>query len=304
MPLSKRYHHLLDPNTDNFVNYMAWSPNNSNMAVATGSNLISIWNIAKEALILYYPTLNGWVNDISWSKTNVIAAATADRHNGSLQLWEYPDQKPIFTLQRTYGLHSVSWSPNNKYLALSGRISTVEVWDPFASRIVSRYTYSALGLLGIRRVKWSPSGKYLACGADDGTIHIWEALTGKPKFICRGHTGRVIDLSWSPDERHIVSASADKTSRIWEASTGRSILTYHGHTDEVEGVDWSPNSKYIVSGSADRTAHVWEPFTGKLITKYEGHSSTVETVLWSVDEATLAIGTEKEGVEIWQAPFI
>lgn len=302
MPLSKRLHHFLDANTSNWVNHMTWSPDGTAIAVASGSNVILIWNIEKGTIIRYYPTLNGWVNDISWSHANLIAATTADFQAGSLQLWKFPEEEPIFTLQRSYGLRSVSWSPDGKYLALSGRTSTVEVWDPFASYVVSQYTDTSLGLMGITRVKWSASGKFLACIADDGTAHVWEALTGKPRTIYHGHKGRGIDLAWSPDERYIVSASGDKTSHVWEVAGGHPVVIYRGHTDEVEGVDWSPHGTYIVSGSADHTAHVWEPFTGKLVTKYEGRSSTAETVLWSMDGATLAIGSDKEGVEIWQAP--
>jgi WD40 repeat protein/transcriptional regulator with XRE-family HTH domain len=300
--LSKRSYHLLDANTSNWVNHLAWSPDGSNVAVASGSNVVSIWHIKKETIIFYYPTLNGWVNDVSWSKTNWIAAATADYHGGSLQIWKFPEKAPVFTLKRSYSLRSVSWSPNGQYLALSGRTPVVEVWDPFIPRLMSQYSDSTLGLLGITRVKWSPSGKFLACAADDNTAHVWEALTSKPRTIYRGHQNRVHDLDWSPDERHIVSAGSDKTSRVWEASSGRTLCTYRGHAGVVEGVDWSPRSKYIATASSDFTAHVWEPFTGKLTAIYGGHSSIVETVLWTTDGTTLAIGTDKEGVEIWQAP--
>src|SRR5689334_20144652 len=40
VPLSKRSHHLLDTNTSNWVNHLAWSPDGSNVAVASGSNVI------------------------------------------------------------------------------------------------------------------------------------------------------------------------------------------------------------------------------------------------------------------------
>jgi WD40 repeat protein/transcriptional regulator with XRE-family HTH domain len=302
VPLSKRSHHFLDANSSNWVNHLAWSPDGSEVAVASGSNVISIWNIEKEAIVFYYPTLNEWVNDVSWSKANWIAATTADHHEGSLQIWKFPEKEPVFILPRPYSLRSVSWSPNGQYLALSGRIPVVEVWDPFTSRLVSQYFDSTLGLMGITRVKWSPSGKFLACAADDNTAHVWEALTGTPRTIYRGHQNTVQDLDWSPDEQHIVSASADKTSRVWEASSGRTLYTYRGHAGVVEGVDWSPRGKYIATASSDFTAHVWEPFTGKLAAIYGGHSSIVETVLWTTDGTALAIGTDKEGVEIWQAP--
>ena len=304
MPLSKRIRHFVDPNTSNWVNHLAWSPDRNQIAVAVGANVVSIWNIEQSAVVLYYPTPNGWVNDISWSKANLIAATTADFQGGSLQLWKFPAEKPIFTLQRPYGLRSVSWSPDGKYLVLSSRTATVEVWDPLASRVVSQYSAPTTSLMGITRAKWSASGTFLACVADDGTAHVWEALTGRPRTIYRGHKSRVIDLAWSPDEQHIVSASADKTAHVWDASSGRSIFTYQGHTGEVEGVDWFPNGTYIASGSADRTVHVWEALTGKLVAKYEGHTSIVECVLWSADGTTLAIGTEKEGIEIWQSPFV
>jgi WD40 repeat protein/transcriptional regulator with XRE-family HTH domain len=302
MPASKCYHHLLDPSTDNYVNYVAWSPDNSMMGVATGSNLISVWDIAKETILLNYPTLNGWVNDISWSKNNIIAAAMADHQNGSLQLWEYPKQKPVFTLRRSYGLRSVAWSPNDVHLAVSGHTSTVEVWEPSKKQVVSHYSYPALGLLGIRRVKWSPSGKFLACATDDGTAHVWEALSGNGIMIYRGHKSRLIDLSWSPDERYITTCGEDKTCQVWEAFSGRSIVTYRGHAGAAEAVAWSPYGNVIASGSADTTVHVWEALTGKLITKYVGNHSIVEAVRWSVDGTILAIGLSREGVEIWQAP--
>jgi WD40 repeat protein/transcriptional regulator with XRE-family HTH domain len=302
VPLSKRLHHFLDPTSSNWVNHLAWSPDGSDVAVASGTNVITIWNIEKEAIVFYYPTLNDWVNDVSWSKTNWIAATTADHHGGSLQIWKFPEKEPVFTLKRPYSLRSVSWSPNGQYLALSGHNPIVEIWDPFTHRLVSQYSDSTLGLMGITRVKWSPSGKLLACAADDNTAHVWEALTGTPGTIYRGHHNRVQDLDWSPDEQYIVSASADKTSQVWEASSGPTVCTYRGHTGVVEGVDWSPRSKYIATASSDLTAHIWEPFTSKLVAIYGGHSSTVETVLWTTDGTGLAIGTDKEGVEIWQAP--
>ncbi len=85
MPLSKRSHHFLDENTGNFVNATAWSPDNSDIALANSTNEVSIWNVENQVLVLYYQTLNEWVNDVTWSKANLIAAATADLHSGSSQ---------------------------------------------------------------------------------------------------------------------------------------------------------------------------------------------------------------------------
>lgn len=304
VPPQHRSSQLFDPNNSNFINHLAWSPDESLLAVAVGAKVVTIWNIAKEAIALAYPTLNAWVNDVSWSRTNWIAAATAELHAGSIQVWKFPEKTPVFTFTRDYALRSVCWSPNGQYLAFSGHTPIVEVWDPFTSRQISQYTDTTLGLLGMTRIKWSPSGRWLACAADDGTAQVWEALADKPKpmMIYRGHQESVHDLAWSPDERAIVSCSTDRTCRVWEVASGRTRVVYRGHTGEVEGVNWSPRGTFIASASADRTAQVWIPSTGQRVALYGGHSSIVETAHWSADETKLALGTEQEGIEIWQAP--
>ncbi len=303
IPPSKPSQQLLDASSYNWVNRLTWPPSGNEIAAATGANIVSIWDMQKAALIYNIPTLDQWVNDISWSKTGWIVSANAGSlHSGSIQAWKYPEVTPVVTLQRDYALRTVSWSPNGTYLAFAGHTTTVEVWNPFTLRQVSHYAYPALGLLGINRVKWSATGTLLACATDDGTVHVWEALTGKRKTIYHGHQLRAIDIAWSPDERYITSASADKTVQVWEALTGRTIQIYEGHTGEVEAVDWSLQGKYIASGGADYTLQVWEALTGKLVAKYTGIDSTIEAVLWSSDSTRIAIGTNKQGIEIWPAP--
>lgn len=307
VPLSQRSYHLVDSNISNFINHVAWSSHGNLLAVACGSNVMAVWDVQKEAIALSYPTLNGWVNDVSWSKDNWIAATTAEQHAGSLEIWRFLEAAPrvtapVLMLKKNYALRSVCWSPDGKYVAFSGHTPLIEVWDPFTARQVSSYTDTTLGPLGITRVKWSPSGRFLACAADDGTAHVWRPFTGQPIRIYREHQGSVHDLAWSPDERAIVSCGTDKTCRVWDVASGQTLKVYRGHAGEVEGVDWSPHGTYAASASADKTAHVWRPFTGQLVAIYGGYSRTVETVHWSADGTVLAVGTEAEGIEIWQAP--
>lgn len=300
---SKRAYQLLDVNLDNWVNRVAWSPENSQLAAANGKNVISIWSLDAEGMLVnYYPISKSWVNDVSWSKENWLAAVSADYQSGSLQVWQTTSNKPTLTLNRSYGLRAVAWSPDSKYLAFAGHATNVEIWDPFKRLLVKEYIYPQLGSLGINRIKWSLGGTYLACAADDGTVHVWEALTGVQKTFEHKHTGRVHDLAWSPDMRYIASAGADKTVQVWEALTGRTLLTYHGHTNEVEGIDWSPQGKYIASGGADLTVQIWEALTGKLVANSTKYKRTPEGIQWSLDGKMVAVATSAEGVVILQSP--
>jgi WD40 repeat protein/transcriptional regulator with XRE-family HTH domain len=299
--MDKPFQLLFDPNKFNGINRLSWSLDESYIAAATRTNVVSIWNRVKSELLHYHQTPNQWVNDVAWSKTDWIASSSADLHAGSVEIWNLKENKPIVTFQRPHAIRSASWSPDGNYLAFSGHSPTVEVWNPFISRQISQYQYPALGTqYGISRVRWSAQGNLLACAADDGTVHVCEALTGQKKIIYSYHQGRVIDVVWSPDSRYIASAGADKTVRVWEALSGRTVSVYKGHTDQVEGVDWSLQGKYIVSSGKDRTAQVWEALTGKMIISYKKINDIVETTLWSKDGTMFALGTDTKGIEIWK----
>lgn len=297
----KPYQQFLDQSTQNWVNRLSWSPDESSLAAATGTNTVSIWDRGRGVLVRDYHTPNLWVNDVSWSKTNWLAVCSADYHTGTLEIWNLTANKPAATFPRPHSLRTSFWSPDGDYLAFAGHSATVEVWQPFIPRQVSQYSYPALGTQGgISRVKWSAAGNLLACAADDGTVHILEALTGRVRFIYREHRGRVIDIAWSPDSKYIASASSDKTVRVWEALSGYTVCIYQGHSDQVEGIDWSFRGNLIASGGKDQTAQVWEALTGKQIVSYEKLNSTVEATLWSRDGTMIALGTNTEGIEIWK----
>jgi WD40 repeat protein len=292
---------LFDQNTVNGSNRLSWSLDESYIAAATRTNLVSIWDRENGEPFHFHRTPNMWVNDVAWSKTDWIASCTADHLAGSLEIWNLKEDKPVVTFQRPHPLRSSSWSPDGTYLAFSGHSPTVEVWNPFISHQISQYQYPALGAqYGISRVRWSPKGNLLVCCADDGTVHVWEAFTGQKKMIYSYHQGRVIDVVWSPDGRYVASASADKTVRVWEALSGSTVSVYRGHTDVVEGVDWSLQGNYIVSAGKDQTAQVWEAMTGKMATSYKKVNDIIETALWTKDGTMFALGTDTKGIEIWK----
>ena len=298
----KPLYQLIDPNTHNWINHLAYSPDGSMLAVADGNNVSAVWNLQERAIVCYYPTLNRWINDISWSKNDFLATANGSFSAGSIQVWHFPEQKPLFSLPRNYSMRTVSWSPTGNHIAFAGHGTTVEVWNPFTAQLVSHYTYAAPNLTGINRVKWSFDARYLASADDSNTVHVWEATTGKPITCYREHQNRVMDIAWGPGEYRIASVSTDHTARIWDALSGRSIVTYTGHKDEVHGIDWSPDKQYLASGSYDNTIQIWEALTGQPIVTYAGPDSHILTVCWSANGKLLASGSQGKGIEVWPGP--
>lgn len=298
----KLLHQIVDPNTKNWINNLACSPNGNMLAAANGINVTTIWDIRRFSIVYYYPTLQKWINDISWSKSNFLATANAEFSAGSIQVWQFSERKTVFTLRRSYAIRTVSWSPTGDYLAFAGHATTVEVWNPFTARLINSYTYANSNFIGINKVKWSSDARYIAAAGDNGTVHVWETTTGKLVTVYGEHQGRVMDIAWCPGEYLIASASTDQTAQVWDALKGKTIVTYAGHKGEVHGIDWSPNRKYVVSGSYDTTAQVWDALTGRNIYTYPEINDKIMTVSWLANGALIAVGGQEKGIEMWQAP--
>jgi WD40 repeat protein/transcriptional regulator with XRE-family HTH domain len=295
---------LIDPNTSNWINNLVWSPDGNTLAAANGDPMVTTWNVAQDALINSYSTLGQWVNDVAWSHSNQMAAATADEFNtsGAIHIWMLAEKEhSLLTLQRPYSQRAVAWSPDGAYLACAGHQTHVEIWGPI-NKPVSYYLPTNQDIIGINRVKWSTDASYLAAAADNGHIYVWEISTGHLKTVYQGHTERVVDIVWLPKGYHIASASVDHTVQIWNAINGQHHLTYRGHSGEVHGVDCSPDGKYVVSAGYDTTAQVWDPLTGKHITTYSARSSKLLCAIWSPDGQAIALGSQQQGIEVWQAP--
>ena len=84
-------------------------------------------------------------------------------------------------------IHSLSWSPNGRYLAACySRDASIYVWDLHDKdpKISNGYRLQTL---------FFPS-----------------------KTSSIGHTSTITDIAWSPDGRYIASVSYDKTAIIWK----------------------------------------------------------------------------------------
>jgi hypothetical protein len=157
----------------------------------------------------------------------------------------------------TWGVRSVSFSPDGRLLASSSRDNTVRLWTV--------ETRAALGkaLTGhmdyVTSVSFSPDGRLLASSSDDGTVRLWTVETGAALGeALTEHTGDVTSVSFSPDGRLLASSSRDNTVRLWTVETRAALgeaLT--GHRDSVLSVSFSPDDRLLASSSADNTVRLW-----------------------------------------------
>lgn len=120
------------------------------------------------------------------------------------------------------GVSSVSFSPNEHFIASGSVDQTARLWDFKTNDCICIFE----GHSGqIWDVAFSPNGQLLATASLDHTIRCWDVETHKHLAILEGHTNGVTSVAFSSDGQRLISSSFDGTIKLWHVQTGECIRT-------------------------------------------------------------------------------
>lgn len=139
----------------------------------------------------------------------------------------------------------------------------------------------------------------LATGSDDMTVRLWEALTGKEKFVLKGHAQAVIVVEFSPDGKTLATGSKDGAVKLWDVMTGKELFTMKGN-EAVNCLTFSPDGKSLASSGDDKVIKLWNVTTGLQITTMQGHTDSVIAVRFNRDGKLLATTGADKTIRVWQ----
>ncbi len=230
-----------------------------------------------------------------------------------VRLWKLPTESletPELELGNTaFGASSVDFSPDSRYLAVTGLAGQICVfdlarndpeagcrsWDDFSNH-------------GLSDAKFSPDGKTLATAYVSGAIRLWDFLSNEddtPSFVeLSGQTGLVRRLAYSPNGRQLAAGLQDGTIQVWDLSHNSHpelSLVLSGHTNRINGLAFNHSGTFLAATSRDKTASLWN-----LTADDPARSATTLThefatlaLAFSPDDRFLSVGTTNGTLRTW-----
>jgi WD40 repeat protein len=291
----------LDGHTS-FVNAVAYSPDGTHLASATGkwnipgmSGKVEVWDTRSGAKILTLRAPTHGVCSVSYSPDGArLASAEGDN---TVKLWDARSGARLTALRGHTGrVFWVTYSPDGTRLASASQDQTVKVWDAHSGAPIAT-------LRGhtdeVSSVAYSPDGTRLASASDDKTVKLWDTKSGAAFATLRGHSWGVCSVAYNPDGTQLASTSNDGCVKLWDANSGAHIATLRGHAGRVNAVAYSPDGTRLASASQDQTVKVWDAHSGADITTLRGHTGEVNAVAYSPDGARLASASHDHTVKVW-----
>ena len=201
--------------------------------------------------------------------------------------------------------HTLSLSPDDKYLASSG-MAGLQVWDRASgARVATLFetdTYT-------HKHAFSPDGKWFIGPGPNAQTTLWSVDPSWPGVFklhaaLRHAEVDVTAVAFSPDSRCVVTSGSDKLLSVWDVATGKLQRQLAGHTDEVFAIAFHPDMTRLASGGRDRVVRIWDWPSGKEIANLTGHTNYIWSLAFTPDGQTLVSGSGDTTVRQWSTRSI
>jgi WD40 repeat protein len=270
---------------------MDFSPDGSVLAYAS-SDTIVILDAKRKLELFRLPPHQNLLQSIRFSHDGELLASASD--DGKLQVWDWKNQRSVYTLSRDIGLGAVSWHPNDRELAVitngMGREKDQLLVIDWRSGEI-KHTVSDKLDHHARETGYSSDGKYFAMSLVDENrdfeIVVYETENWTIKYRKSLHDHYVYCIAWHPDDELIASASLDGTVSLWNFRTDESKIIARSQ-EGFPGVAWSSSGEFLAIAGWDHSLRVWELANDRVCQTLRGHDSLLRCVSWHPNKLELA----------------
>lgn len=278
------------------VNSVSFSPSSDGIITGSSDGTVQLWSTEGERLRIFRgnqgsdcPHVQYIVKSVAFSSDGqyiVSGGSTVPFKNYScddsmVRLWTV-EGKLLKTFKGHYfGVNSVTFSPNGKYIISGSQDHTLRLWLSNTGDLLSTKEHEA----GVTSVSFSRDGNYIVSSSFDSSSRLWTVVHNKDLVelaAFRGNEGIVNSVAITPDNNTLISGGNDSTVRVWsrQGQPSRSLVKDETQGGLVDSVAFSPDGQYIVGGNYNSTIGIWN-LQGTFLYNLIGHKDRVNSVTFS-----------------------
>lgn len=305
---------------------LAWSPCSRQVAAATVSGSIEIFDAAKGQRLANLAGHRFGTMCVAWKPTGELLASSGQ--DGKIRIWDTTLWQERAALDGGAAwVESLAFHADGSLLA-SAAGKKVRIWDNHGSLVREwsdhASTISALSWRGSQlsvacyggvrlydvasgelriefpwkgsplAVAWSPNGAMLAHGNQDATVHFWNINKPLDPLQMSGYATKIQALSWDCTSRYLACGGSPAVC-IWDCGgrgpEGSQPTLLKGHEGPITALSWQRRGFLLASGGPEGHVLLWQPANRKgPMVGSDPCSAAVSTIAWSSDDKSLAVG--------------
>jgi len=297
-------------NTDEVLD-LAWvPPRNSELAVATSTDIVRFFDGQTMACT---GSLKGHTDavlaiDLSAPKRLATSLAVTASKDGFVKLWSADERKEIASGDgHVDAVSAVCIAKREGRLAVSGSADcTLRVWDVDAALrgrdemrpLVAKSVISAHDK-DVNCLSIEPNDSLVCSASGDKTAKIWHLPQLSHKCTLSGHKRSVWSCVFSPSDKCIATGSADRTMRLWSLE-GACLRLFEGHSASVLRIAFATFGTQLMTSGGDSLVKVWTVRTGECNTTLDKHSDKLWSIAVANNGEKIATGGSDASVLVWR----
>lgn len=275
-----------------------YSPNGRFVVSASDDTKIRIWDVEKRELV---HELIGHTGDYSTFATfsyDGCLIASISVSDDTIRIWDVLTGEIVHILE-CYGVESVAFTDDNRYLISTSGVRTVCVWDlQLEEQIMILKGHSG----DVNFVSFNECSRQIISASEDKTIRLWGIESNEIPLVLNESGSEVTNLYFSLDGKYLIYALRDNELKAFDLNSIK-----HLHKSELQSLLPNENIKTcnpcLISPSKKMVC-INDLHQGQLMDLLkEEVSSDIRFASLSPDETKLVIVTTQRynNIEIWDA---
>lgn len=223
---------------------------------------------------------------------------------------EVNNENAKLVIEPDFGVYSVAFSPDGKYIAAGGDHLKACIWDVETGKLVRTLNHNAV----VQVVTYSPDGKYLATGTWDTykvknheTVNIWDAKTGNLisslSPTIKQYNAGVNSMSFSSDNKYLSVSYVGLGKSADIAMFNLNTMKLHKLLEDDRGaisIKFYTDNKHLVYGNHNEEICIHNIELNKCGDKIStGFKGWINAVDVSLDGKFIAAAGADKVIKIW-----